>query len=208
MSQNNAFSFMIATNDNAKLNDIKELVSGQSDITRIYGIILYSDRNPYVKKVLRDVDFWTALDEISGIRWPIFAVRPQNPESTSTQHRRARMMNIGSSPQSNTLLLKDFGIEDAKVLPLFVAFIWDNEGVLRQVHVPIEGNDVDSVYHSLETTVKTIAEAEDNILNENKGTIYVYREVKSSLEAQKTIASLRKTLSAVKQLKELISLFG
>ena len=28
-----------------------------------------------VIKVLRDDDFWNALDSISGVNWPIFAVR-------------------------------------------------------------------------------------------------------------------------------------
>ena len=207
MDLNNAFSLMIDTSNNAKLNDIKELVSGQSDITRIYGVILYTDRNPYVKKVLRDDDFWAALDEISGIRWPIFAVRPKRQIESSKSLRQPKMVSTGNAPQSNTLLLEDFGIDDINMLPLFVAFIWDNEGVLKQVHVPIEGNDMDSVYHSLETTIKTIADAEEGILEENRDTIHVFREVKSSLVAQNTRTSIRKTINSIKQIKDIVDLF-
>ena len=44
--------------------------------SRIFGFIMYTRRHSYIKKVLEDVDFWNELDEISGSRWPIFAVRP------------------------------------------------------------------------------------------------------------------------------------
>ena len=58
------------------LKIIKELVKGDKTLSRIYGFILYTDKDPYVAKVLRDEDFWNALDSISGANWPIFSVRP------------------------------------------------------------------------------------------------------------------------------------
>lgn len=51
------------------LEIIKGLVEGDKNLSRIYGFILYTDCNPYVAKVLRDNDFWKALDSISGNNW-------------------------------------------------------------------------------------------------------------------------------------------
>lgn len=56
------------------LEVIKENVKN-ANTSRLYGFILYTDSDPYVKKVLRDDDFWDALDEKSGQNWPIFAAK-------------------------------------------------------------------------------------------------------------------------------------
>jgi len=48
----------------------------RNDIHDVFGVIIYTDGNPYTKKVLRDQDYWSALDCVSGPRWPVFAIRP------------------------------------------------------------------------------------------------------------------------------------
>lgn len=48
------------------LEIIKDLVKGDKTLSRIYGFILYTDQDPYVVKVLRDEDFWNALNSLSG----------------------------------------------------------------------------------------------------------------------------------------------
>ena len=68
--------FMFDFQKDNGLEIIKGLVEGDKNLSRIYGFILYTDCNPYVAKVLRDNDFWKALDSISGNNWPIFAARP------------------------------------------------------------------------------------------------------------------------------------
>ena len=202
---------MIAT-EKDKLSDIKNLVSGDTDLTRIYGIILYTDENPYVKKVLRDDDYWKSLDNRSGSRWPIFAIRPKKcpvytpkglPSNCSFE-----LYDIGGDPADNILYLNDFGIEDIKELPLFIAFMWDDEGVLRQINVPIEGNNTESVYKSIESIVDTISQAEKQIKSENRGTVNVFREVKSSLEALQFRKKAIKTFEFVKLIKEIRGLFS
>ena len=40
--------------------------------TKVFGVVFYDVRHPYVKKVLADRDFWSALDALSGPRWAIF----------------------------------------------------------------------------------------------------------------------------------------
>ena len=67
---------MISFENECGLETIKNLVKGDKTLSRIYGFILYTDKDPYVAKVLRDEDFWNALDSISGANWPIFSVRP------------------------------------------------------------------------------------------------------------------------------------
>ena len=56
--------------------ELKIFEIGLINRTLIYGFIMYTSAHPYITKVLRDDDFWNALDEISGENWPIFAIRP------------------------------------------------------------------------------------------------------------------------------------
>ena len=67
---------MFALQKECGLEVIKGLVEGDKNLSRIFGFILYTEKDPYVAKVLRDEDFWKSLDGISGDNWPIFAVRP------------------------------------------------------------------------------------------------------------------------------------
>ena len=74
-------------------------------------------------------------------------------------------------------------MEDSQDLPLFVVFMWDDDDHLNEITIPIRGKDADTVYQSLEEIVKTIARVEEAILPEYKGTVNVFRNVKSELEA-------------------------
>lgn len=67
---------MIPFDKECGLSLVKDIVRGDESLSRIYGFILYTDKDPFVAKVLRDEDFWQALNSISGPSWPIFAVRP------------------------------------------------------------------------------------------------------------------------------------
>ena len=56
--------------------DLASIYLSTEDIHNVFGIILYSNKNPLVKKVLRDKDYWQSLDAISGPRWPVLAMCP------------------------------------------------------------------------------------------------------------------------------------
>ena len=70
---------MVPLEQGCDIKLIKKYVSEYQFNTRIYGFILYGKEHHYVARALRDEDFWNCLDNISGINWPIFAVRPFNP---------------------------------------------------------------------------------------------------------------------------------
>lgn len=93
------------------------------------------------------------------------------------------MVMTWNEPDSNIPILEEFGIEDTRNLPLFVAFMWDDEDNLQQITVPIQGHDENSVYNSLETIVKTISEVEGKVEDSFKRSVSVFREVKENLEA-------------------------
>ena len=166
---------------------IKDLVKDEENLSRIYGFILYTEKDPYVAKVLRDEDFWNALNTISGSNWPIFAVRPLREKQFGAPYTRGEYQMIGfmvamDEPKGNIPIIKDFGLENTSDLPLFVAFMWDDNDNLNEVTIPIQGNSIDTVYHSIEEIVRAIARVENAILPEYKGSVNVFRNVKMELE--------------------------
>lgn len=172
------------------LEVVKDLVEGDKNLSRIYGFILYTEKNPYVAKVLRDVDFWNSLNDNSGDNWPIFAARPLQQGTTRFSGgggygQMSMMIATWDEPKANLSVIQDFGLEDSQDLPLFVAFMWDDEDNLNEITIPIRGKSVDEVYQSLEEIVKTITNAENKISPEYKGTVNVFRNVKAELEALK-----------------------
>lgn len=141
-------------------------------------------------KVLRDRDFWKALDSISGSNWPIFAVRPltkaEDPfggRGYGNRNSMSMIISTSDEPRSNMQILKDFGLENSRSLPVFVAFIWDDQDNLNEITVPIEGFNTDTVYSSIESIVKVISDAENKVLPEYKRTENVFRNVVEQLEA-------------------------
>lgn len=193
------------------LETIKNLVKGDKTLSRIYGFILYTDKDPYVAKVLRDEDFWNALDSISGANWPIFSVRPLRKGKysipTSSSDIISYMVPTWVEPKANMQVLRDFGLENTERLPLFVAFMWDDTDELNQVDIPIEGKGIDEVYNSIEEIVKVITKAEAEVLPQYKGTVNVFRNIVTELNALKFKHTVINRGKIVYRLSEFLSVF-
>lgn len=175
---------------NCGLELVKDLVEGDTNLSRIYGFILYTEQDPYVAKVLRDDDFWKAFDSISGANWPIFATRPLAEgsykfPSSNDLNSIGFMVRTWDEPCENIPILHDFGLKNTEKLPLFVAFMWDDNDELNQVAIPIIGRTVDDVYHSIEEIVKAISKAEAAVEPQYKRTVNVFRNIVTELEALK-----------------------
>lgn len=193
------------------LEVIKDLVEGDKNLSRIFGFILYTDKDPYVAKVLRDEDFWKSLDSISGDNWPIFSVRPLQQGYYQThgggQGYIGFLVQTWIEPKENETIIKDFGLEDSKDLPLFVVFMWDDKDNLQEVTIPIEGKNTDEVYKSLREIVDAITRVEAAILPENKRTESVFRNVESELKAIKFKRRVVRGVGIAKKLKDFFSVF-
>ena len=156
---------MIALNENSKFRSIKEIA--EKSESRICGIILYTEKDPLVIKVLNDDDLWNSLDEISGKRWPIFSIRPFKKGSYKKKwfwEKEKKWVE----PKENLKYLEKLGIDDSEII--------------KFIQCPITGKNKYETYDSIKGIVETISKAEKNILPENRKSEAVFREVKGSLE--------------------------
>ena len=180
--------------------------------SRIYGFILFTEQNPHVVKALRDNDYWVSLDKRSGLNWPIFSVKPLEQGHWDYPNfpkgSIGMMIPIWKEPEANLECLRWFGLENSRNLPCFVTFMWDDNEELNCIITKIKGNNKDEVYNSLETIVQIISDAETKILEENKATVNVFREVKQDLEAQDFMCELKKLYGYVKDFKSFFNLIG
>lgn len=182
-----------------------------SNTSRIYGFILYTDKNPHIKKVLRDDDYWKAFDEISGANWPIFTARPLNQGSyefpKGQNFGMSMMVSVWEEPENNIPILKDFGFKDSQELPCFVAFIWDDDDNLQKIEVSIEDDNIDTTYKSIKKIVEVISNAESHVLPEYKNNIELFNIVSKQLETLKFQYNMKKMGRITKKFLELFSLF-
>lgn len=168
--------------------DVKNLKRKNDYRSRIYGLILYTRRNPFVVKALKDDDFWLALNDESGPNWPIFAISPSgdnaNYFSRSSDTRLMEMMvNISNDPDENNQFIDFFNLNGKEDLPCIIFFIWDDNEKLQMIKCPIIGNSSSQVYRCISKYVNCVANAESNILDEYKQSENLFREVKKDLEA-------------------------
>lgn len=183
-----------------------------ANTSRIYGFILYTDSDPYVKKVLRDDDFWDALDEKSGPNWPIFAVRPITKEKSgikalSNPKMIGFMVPESERKTSNETILKNFGLSSAKDLPCFVAFMWDDNDKLQSISVPIRGNNIDDCFDSIREIVVLITEAEKKVLPEYKRNVELFHIVADELKALQTRYTIKSIGRITKKFYDFFSSF-
>lgn len=178
--------FMCAIQEECDLQLIKQLVDDKN-LSRIYGFILYTDKDLYVRKMLADKLYWEELDKKSGARWPIFTVRqlekgheeimPTGSVGTSF------MLKKWFEPATNMDVLETFEIKSTEDLPAFVAFIWDNNDVIQSISVNINGRSDSEVYNKVEEVVTAIARAENAVLPQYRQNEELFRNVKAELEA-------------------------
>lgn len=152
------------------LRKMIEVYRSDEDKVNAFGYVLYTDENPNTKKILRDADYWKALDEISGENWIIFAIKPkvgslEYPDIPPSPPGRTvfyDMEPIWEEPSENKELLSLFGVESTRMLPLFVVFVFVEDKYFT-INMKIKDNRVEDGFNSLKYAVCTVKKAIDQI---------------------------------------------
>ena len=138
----------------------------------IYGFIAYSERNPFVLKVMNDHDFWKSLNS-RATGWILYAL---NPKSEYYAGGNADFIN-----QSLGLTPEDYP-------QLIIIGIGSNQ-IMAQRTYPISGDSVESVYKSIEEYIDTVSDSVKKIHPKYRTSTNVFREVTAALDAK--LASTR-----------------
>lgn len=192
------------------LSKITHSYRSNPELADVFGVVLYTDEHPYIKKVLRDHDFWVALDEQSGPEWAIFSVKPQKgtydfPNYNSKPGVLYQMVAVWKEPRANKELIDYLGIDSTSDLPLLVLYTHTENGEILRIKWRIEETSQEDAYQSLSQGIKIIRKAIDGVLDENKK--YgegVFRAIEMAISSEVEIQRIKKGINFYAYIKSIL----
>jgi len=162
-----------------------------------FGVLVYDERTVELRKLLRDRDYWDALDSASGPHLEIFAIRDKEDyeEEDSTN---ARFMTAASLSRSrsrgyyfSTLLKKYFGEDRTRLAyPSLLLFLVAHGRVQYSLLIPFHQATVGEAFTWLRDLLSVIASAISEWRNlggqENVDELWVHLR-KKLLDAEYTV---------------------
>lgn len=177
-----------------------EVVNDYHSPSNIYGFVLYTEVHPYVRKVMRDKDFWDEFDVKSGANWPIFSVKELENKKNSSYNRLAcEFFNLKNADED---------------LPCMIIFALDEKEkeIAFQRTYKIKGKTVDEVHQSILSVIESVADVEKVIRDNNdKGietTPFVAWEASKSIDKLEIKDCVRDGFYGIGKLSTLIYLLG
>lgn len=166
----------------------------------LFGIILFTEAHPHVIKVLKDVDYWNALDEISGEQLAIFATRLFKGELNMPVPRPGvleSMIPLWKEPAANKEILSWFEIQDSRELPLFALFGIDDDDLFYKT-LQIRSQSVNDVYNSIREVVNLVS----NFIGKNRANTWGRKKIFDALILRINL------LTAKKKAQQFLELIG
>jgi len=136
----------------------------------MYGVLLYTDAHPHIKKVINDDDYWKEFDEISGERWVVFSIRADQG-NLKQQNARGNIQffePIWDEPAANKELIDVFELPSTEHLPLLAVFFEGRDGLYKNL-IQLDDSSQQNAHNSIKRSVKTVSQALDDVLEENLG---------------------------------------
>ena len=199
--------FMIDFRNEFGVEDLRTMCDKSH--SNVYGFIMYTRAHPYISKVLRDDDFWNALDEISGENWPIFAIRPLAKGNYEFPHFPPGMVGFmvpeWKEPNENKKYLDFFSLKNSEQLPCFIAFKFNDDETIEQVVYKLNNDSEREAFASLKAIVELITHTENQILPEYKHTDAVFNNVKKDVESYVLRKGLVEGAGKILRMKEAFS---
>lgn len=148
---------------------LMEYGASNEDVMQIFGVILFTDEHPNVKKVLRDEDYWRAFNSLTGENFVMFSVKPEAPVMVYPEgdsNVLHMMVKIAKETEDTKALFKTFEIDGRKDLPAIYLFT-EIEGQYFKVQLKISDESVALANESIKDEIEFIDKAIKRIRKEN-----------------------------------------
>jgi hypothetical protein len=162
----------------------------------LWGILLFTEAHPHVIKALKDIDYYNALNEISGNKIAILTTMLFRGRYISPEIRPGSfgdIIPIWDEPNKNKEVLSWFDIEDSRKLPLLVLFTIEDNQLYHQ-HYSIDHDSSQEVFKSLREVLLLIP----NELGADNKKLFNHMQWK---------INTLKTKHVIKKMFDLISMF-
>lgn len=188
-------------------NFIDKTQHPQSEII-IFGLVLYDESTPFVRKILRDTDFIQALNAKSGKKFAVFALQ----DALTLAAEQHELFYLVDTDQDNSLknqyslLLKDLFHKTIEVTyPCLLVFQIFEDKLSDYLIVPFQVKNANDAYNKLSDLLSFIALSVSQVKKEyydNK--LEIFNIVKSALQDRKEKMFI---LNGIMKLSDLRSLF-
>ncbi len=156
-----------------------------------YALLVYDERQPVLRKFLRDQDFWEELNAISGPNLLVFAARDKAISGDESGQTSLDIV-VGTQFRSNDRtvpysgMLQQLAREQVNVQYPFLVFFQSKGGeVSDYLIVPLLKPRPEDSIEKLRRTVKIVAESLSLVHEENYGNRdVIVRNVRESLDSQ------------------------
>lgn len=176
---------------------------------KTFGIILYNEENPNIIKLLRDDDYWRALDRASGEKFIVFSIKPKKGSMEFPQMPpgvMGMMVPMWKEPNSNNKLLEQFKIKSTQNLPMFFVFTKVDEHLLMQ-SIKIDETNVDTALIQLKNIFQNINNLTEIIHSEyNEHEAQVHSKIAFILKKYNAWVMISSTDSFFKVIKKYLFL--
>ena len=140
------------------IRELSQLLNENKDYP-LWGILLFTDVHANIIKTLRDVDYYRALNEITGSELALFTtiLFPQELEMPDRNpYALYDMMPIWKEPRENKKIFPWFNIKDRSELPLLVIF-GHADGNFYYQKFSIQDSSVEDAFNSLRSALSRIS---------------------------------------------------
>jgi len=149
-----------------------------------FSFILYDFENTQLSKILKDQDYWLALNQISGEYLTVFSLH-YNPEAKIKRPNIAPILltvptDWNPSDGTNKLIKKYFGKIDVNY-PAILFFQVNGNSVIDSILIELKEEEIEKAFLELKEYIKVAVDSLKRISIENRQN---YREVFDCLERE------------------------
>ncbi|MBU1417367.1 MAG: hypothetical protein KKI15_02660 [Proteobacteria bacterium] len=148
-----------------------------------FAFIVYDLNNPQISKVLKDQDYWDALNNLSGKYLSVFyfdkpKTRRRNYSPCRNSNMFEYMTSCGtvSTPQTvNEFIRKTFNVQNSLREPFVIFFQTEEDTIIQSFIVELQKEKIESAFLELKKHIENAVESVENVDPQNFGnneTIY------------------------------------
>jgi len=165
------------------LDDGINSIMNSSNI-KTFGLIIYTEENSNIVKLLRDDDHWNSLSSISGEKFFVFTVKPKKGSFSIPAIKSGTLgfiQQIWNEPNDNKKILELFEIDSTRNLPLF--FVFTKVGTVLWKHkIKIDDTNVDTALKQLKEVFYKIREVSEKANPDKNDESYIHGQFSEILK--------------------------
>ncbi len=177
-----------------------------------FAFLLIDVDTPEFMKMLRDPDYWRALDHVAGRYLSVFTLMTRQPRF---DHKRESRQLTGVGPvrdpgmKVQVILKSYFGLDGTIDLPAVLLFQVDEEKVSGYCLVQLRADAVEPAFNEVRELLRDLADAVGK--SDSKGASdpqKLFDAIKTRLRKRKAVRVVKGGLKVLSELKDVVGLAG